>query len=586
MALPRSLLAAAGAALLFAAPPARADLVLLFDGKTVEGKVSRSAKKVVVKGWKGKSATYAESEVKFVEAADCSWEVAARMLKEIPADASDALYTDKHLEVARYLKERRQYSPEMSELEMKEYEAVLKRAPDNDEAHAGLGHIRWGQWWFKNDKDLLAFRKGDARSAAAVMEPLGYVKYRKTGLWEVKEDIEAMEAGKIRFKGKWMTEEEKKAAQGYVKDDKGGWVLARDLKARETIAEVEKQLGEKPITVTSSRHFLLISWLNTGETAQLKELFEKTYEDHRRLLGVPVPKEEEGDDDMFPEGITVYVLVDGVRKDKWVDTYGKAMGWSDDIINHRKKNATGWHDVSPAYLLSSGERTEKNRQRDGDKDIYQARSTHTSQIGRIILDRMRGQGHPAWLMEGNAFLAEIRANETADCCYVAKVEYREEIANKEGSRAKYYDFMKAQVTAGMDRSMRQLFTLQLNYLDWADSVKSWSFLEFLYATYPAALHQLVQAPFPEVEEILPAHVDAAIKAMKAKDPANAGKVKDEGAAPTAPIKIAGPGATPITDGSKEQRAVAGARSEAWLQKATGKDIDALEAEWKAWLLKR
>jgi hypothetical protein len=53
------------------------------------------------------------------------------------------------------------------------------------------------------------------------MEPLGYVKYRKTGMWEVKEDVEAMDAGKIRFKGKWMTEDEKKAAQGYVKDEKG-----------------------------------------------------------------------------------------------------------------------------------------------------------------------------------------------------------------------------------------------------------------------------------------------------------------------------------------------------------------------------
>jgi hypothetical protein len=52
------------------------------------------------------------------------------------------------------------------------------------------------------------------------------------------------------------------------------------------------------------------------------------------------------------------------------------------------------------------------------------------------------------------------------------------------------------------------------------------------------------------------------------------------------VKISGPGATPISEGSKEQRAVKGARSEAWLAKELGKDIDTLEAEWKAWLLKR
>src|SRR5690242_3838363 len=175
MALPRSLLAGAAAGLLLAASPARADLVLLHDGKTVEGKATLSSKKYSVKGYKGKSTTYAESEVKFVEKAECSWDVAARMVKEIPADASDELFVAKHLEVARYLKERRVYCPEMAELEGKEYEAVLKKAPDNDEGHAGLGHVKWGQWWFKNEKDRDAFRKGDARSSNAIMEPLGYV---------------------------------------------------------------------------------------------------------------------------------------------------------------------------------------------------------------------------------------------------------------------------------------------------------------------------------------------------------------------------------------------------------------------------
>jgi hypothetical protein len=589
MALARNLLAGAAAGLLLAVPPARADLVLLHDGKTVEGKATLSSKKWTVKGYKGKSTTYAESEVKFREPGECTWDVAARMVKEIPADASDELFVAEHLKVARYLKERRVYAPETVELEMKEYEAVLKKAPDNEESHAGLGHIKWGQWWFKNEKDRDAFRKGDARSSNAVMEPLGYVRYKKTGMWESKEDIEAMEAGKTRFKGKWMTEDEKKAAQGYVKDEKGGWVLARDLTARKAIEDVEKQLGEKPTTVTSSRHFLLITWLNTGDTAQLKELFEKTYEDHRKLLGVPAPKEEEGDDDMFPEPITVYVLVDGNRKNKWVETYGKNMGWPPDLIDHRTKQGAGWHDAGPApYMLSSGDPGEKNRARNEDGDMQVARSTHTSQIGRLILDRMRGGNHPAWLMEGNAFLAEIREAETADCCYASMTKYREQTADKRGTKARYYDFMKAQISNGLDRPLRQLFTLELNYLDWADAVKCWSFLEYLVFTYPDALHQMVKAPMVDVEEILPAHVEAAVKAMKPKDPAAAlpGKPKDDGSLPTGPIKVSGPGAMAITEGSKEQRAVAGARSEAWISKFVGKDLDALETEWRLWIQKK
>ena len=72
----RILPAIALALLVLAAPPARADLVRLFDGKTVEGEVARSGNSVKVKGFKGKSTTYAASEVKFVEAAECSWKVA------------------------------------------------------------------------------------------------------------------------------------------------------------------------------------------------------------------------------------------------------------------------------------------------------------------------------------------------------------------------------------------------------------------------------------------------------------------------------------------------------------------------------
>ena len=126
MALRRTMLAGAFAALLLSVPPARADLVMLHDGKVVEGKAALSSKKWTVKGFKGKSTTYAESEVKFVEKGECSWDAAARMAKEIPGDASDDLFVKGHLEIARYLKERRQYSPEMSELEAKEYEAVIK----------------------------------------------------------------------------------------------------------------------------------------------------------------------------------------------------------------------------------------------------------------------------------------------------------------------------------------------------------------------------------------------------------------------------------------------------------------------------
>jgi hypothetical protein len=582
---------AAAAALLLsalAASPARADLVGLRDGKVIEGKVSKSGGKITVKGWKGKSQTLAASEAKYVEEGECSWDAAARMAREIPADASDALYAEGHLKIARYLNERRKYCPEMEDLERKEYELVVKRVPDNEEARLGLGHRRWEKWWFASDKELEKFRKGEP---PARMEPLGFVKYRKTGLWERPEDVEAMEAGKVRFKGRWMTEDEKKEAEGYVRDEAGGWVLRRDLEDRKRAAQIEEALKEKPVTVTSSRHFSFVSWLSLVETAKLKELAEKCYAEHRKLLGAPVPREEEAaGEDLFTQPLVVYALVSGERKNKWVEQFGKAYGWSDEVVNHRTEKGSGWHSLAPEpYLLSSGSRTEKNRGRDEDQDVHNARSTMTSQIGRILLDRVRGPSQAAWLMEGNALLAEIRANETADCCYVSMTKYREDVANKAGSKAKYFDFMREQSMAGLDRPLRQIFTLELNDLDWADSVKAWCFLEFLVENHLEEFRQLVRAPLPEVEEILPAHVEAAILAKKAKDPAAEApgkKPKDEGPPPTAPIKVSGPGAQPVTEGSNEERAVRGAATEAWLQAALKKDILVLEGEWKAWLMKK
>ena len=579
--MPRALASASlCAALLLAAASARADLVGLRDGKIIEGDATKSGSKVSVKMFKGKSATFAASEVKYVEEGECSWDTAKKMAAAIPADASDELFVEGHLGIARFLKDRRAYCAELEELEKKEYDLVLKKAPDNAEANAGLGRKKWGQWWFKTDKDLESFRKG---APPAQMEPLGYVKYKKTGFWETKEDVEAMDAGKVRFKGKWMTADEKKEAEGYVKDEKGNWVLKRDIQNRERTEQVEKTLGEKPGIVTSSVNFRFISWLTVGETAKLKDTAEKAYEWVRDALGYPIGTAEAPGEVLFDDAIDVYLLVEKDRKDKFVDTFGPTMGYEGTAIDRYKNSATGWHRLAPmAYFISSGKKTEKNRQRDVEDDYATAGSHVCSMVGRIVLDRIMPRGQPAWLSEAVGALTEIRFNESADCCYSAESKYREETANKEGSKAKYYEFMKGQSKMGVDRPMRQIFTLELNYLDWADTVKAWSFIEFLREKYPTQLKELIRRPFPDVEQILPEHVDAAIKAMKPKDPAAAkpGSVKDEGAAPTAPIAVS-PGA--VTEGSKEERALRGAQAEAWLSSVLKQDIVKLEAEWKGWI---
>ena len=579
-------LAAAAALLLAGAVPARADLIRLIDGNTIEGSVSRRGNNVKVKVYKGKTRTYPASEIKFVEAGELSWDVAAKMVRDIPADASDGLFVEKHLEVARYLAERKQYSPDLVELEKREFDLVLRKSPDNEEARLGMGHVKWGTWWFKTEKDRDQFRK---TAPAEQMEPLGYVKYRKTGMWEIKEDIEAIEAGKVRFKGRWMTEDEKKEAEGYLKDEKGGWVFAKDLKDSQRAAEVEKTLGEKPGTVTSTAHFRFISWFPVGETAKMKDTAEKAYEWVRDAVGYPLSAENEGGEVLFTDPVDVFALGDGARKDRWLDTFGGGYGYDASSIEFYRKGSA-WHRLQPVpYFVSSGAKGEKNRQRNLEEDFYQLGTHVTSMVGRIVLDRIRGgqaQTMP-WMTEGMGLLTEIRFHETADCCYVTETKYREDVADKAGSKAKYYDFLKSQVNAGLDRPMRQIFTLDLNNLDWADSVKSWSFIEFLLAKYLGEWKQLLRRPFPDVEFITPAQVDAAVKARIPKDPLAAkeskGKPKDTGPLPTEPIRVSGAGAVEVTKDTKEAWALQAAAAEAWLGLAIKKPLDELENEWRSWL---
>ena len=92
MPLPRSAATLAAAVLIAAAAaPARADLIGLRDGRVLEGNATKSGNKVSVKLFKGKSQTFAASEVKYVEEGECSWDTAKKMAAAIPPDASDAL---------------------------------------------------------------------------------------------------------------------------------------------------------------------------------------------------------------------------------------------------------------------------------------------------------------------------------------------------------------------------------------------------------------------------------------------------------------------------------------------------------------
>ncbi len=573
----------ATACLLVLPSVARADLVRLIGGEWVEGKAQQGRDgSVKIKGYKGKAYTYPASEVKVIEPAELSWDVYAKRLRAISPTATDDEWVEEHLKLTRYLQERMQYCADLKELVDKEYDTILRKAPECEEARVGLGHVKWAGKWFKSPADRDKYRKS---APAAEMEALGFVKYKKTGLWEVKEDVEAMEAGKEKYQGKWMTPDDVKIAKGYVKNEKGEWVYAKDLRAQQRGKDVDEKLGEKPETTQVSDHFLFVSWHDASETAQLKDLAERAYAWWLKdVLG------ETPDDGkpraVFDGEIEVFAVVDPKRKEKWLDTFGRDFGYGDEVVDHRKKHGAGWHGVVPPHFFISGKETEKNRPRNPEEDYENTAGSVASMVGRILLDASRGVQSPPWLHEANAFLTEIEFHESADHAYVSKTQYREQVADKQGSKTKYLDFVKTQVQQRLDRPFRVIFTMDLNRLDWADSMKAWSLLKFLLAEHRAKFREMLVTPMLQPEFITPAQIEAALVGAKPKDPAELKdfKAKDEGAVPTANLILMGPGAITVLPDSKEDRARRGAYSEAWLEAGIGKPITDIENDWKTWIL--
>ncbi len=569
--------AAAACALLLLGGGARADRIGTIDGKVYEGTVTRGRDAISVRLRDGKTVKVPLSEMKYHEVAELSWKVFERMRAAVAADAPD--FVQRQMELAVFCRENL-----LEDLMRKCYEAVLQKEPAHREAHLGLGEVEFAGRWFKNEKGRDDFRKS---APADAMTAAGFVKYK--GLWTLKEDADRLEKGLKLYRGKWMTEDEIQEVKGFVRGKDGKWLYEADVKASTRTGEVEKILGEKPPSVMVSPHFRFVSWFPVGETARFKEKAEKAYAWIRKEFGLKVARNpEDEEDDLFSDPIEVFALVTGERKDKWLDAFGPGYGFDAAAIDWHRKGV-GWHRLTPGpYFILGGSKTEKNRGRSAEEDQAHAESQLTSMVGRIALDRIRGgQAGMDWLGEAVGFLTEIQFNETADCCYVSQSKYREEVVNKSGSRAKYWDFAKAQMVKRVDRSLREIFCLELNRLDWADTIKAWAFLDYLRTRYAKEFRSLMQAPFLQPEEITPDQIRAALNAVRPKDPADAAKPdprrkkEAETPVPEAPIRLAG---AQITEGSREERAVRSAACELWLKVALGKDLPAIEAEFKDWVI--
>ncbi len=213
-------------ALLLLAPAARADVLLLKDGRRFEGTVTSQTETEVVFTTEFGKMTFKASEVSRIEKG------------KTPRQEFDERY--KAATTAKELVELGKWA-ESNKLATQARRAMRKARkldPGNDEANKWLGYVKYkGQWVTEDELELVKIRENEAE-----MKKRGLVRHGDR--WVTLAEKAKLDAGQVYHEGRWMSPEEQKLAQGYVLVGTE-WVLFHVAKAREHCAEVLKKAGAK-----------------------------------------------------------------------------------------------------------------------------------------------------------------------------------------------------------------------------------------------------------------------------------------------------------------------------------------------------
>ncbi len=276
-------------------PSARADELLLKNGRVVEGHIiEETTEHYVVRTRFGKK-RIKRSDVAQVTRGPTRREVFEKRFEE-------AASADAFVELAAWA--------EGQELKKEARRALLEAVrldPVHEAAQTRLGRVlHEGRWVTPAEKERLLRDK-----EAAAMEAAGLV--RREGRWVTREEAEALEAGLVLHEGRWVTPEVRGRALGLVERD-GKWIeppraLARDH-ADEVVRAVGQAKGAVPLERVETRHFLVLGPYDRQTLVDVAALLENARDWIGKRLG---PGQESVDlvclfERDGPYGVTVDLL--------------------------------------------------------------------------------------------------------------------------------------------------------------------------------------------------------------------------------------------------------------------------------------
>jgi len=404
-------------ALVLAALPSEADVVVLKDGRRIEGTLVRDDSKVVVRTGLG--------ELEFERSAVKEILRGKTPREEFAAREAAARTADDFAALGDWARER-----DLPSLAKKAWRRAIELEPDHAVARASLGFVKYGgEWLTVEQRDARVKQEEEAAHRAK-----GLVQHE--GRWVTPEDKQRLEQGLVQVDGAWVTADEAKRLAGYELYA-GAWVPRSEAVARGHAATASER-AQAPLQVVLTADALVAgpfeeAYLTSiGQTLLAgRAWFDRAYtvEPGLALYGGALAEFYVWQRDERPYVETVDLFA------SWTPTVSQA--WADAV---RRVHGLFWFDPFPLSSARIAHRSEA--------DLTGHCLHH---LGHLAAGRLGYDGRllPPWYDEAVAALCEFRVTKrNAVFCQARGEVVAERGTVAQGKTVSRMDFDPARIRSG------------------------------------------------------------------------------------------------------------------------------------------
>jgi len=259
---------------------ARADVIHLKDGRTIEGKIlEENRKSVKIETQFGSVRTIDQDRILRIERKKTAREEYEDRKRRTDDEDAEALYR-----LGAWCREN---GLVVESLEA--FRKVIQLDPDHPEARRALGYVRRGDRWILESSDTGPVKDPDPGAApdrersrdrspeTGFLEEAGFVQYR--GEWVTVPEKRKLQDGLVRYGGRFFTKQDVEKMEGGLVRTDGEWIPFEQADARH--ANWDKAWWIETL------HYKIKSDWPRREIDRLGELLESNYREYARLFGGP-----------------------------------------------------------------------------------------------------------------------------------------------------------------------------------------------------------------------------------------------------------------------------------------------------------